>query len=308
MIIITTYHINIYSPDSEIRKKYLSETIRSIDNQRIKDLIHIIIDDGSNDDTFKELKRKYANSINRYVFKREKHPAEILTSTNARNFALDLCLESTSTKNINLLNQKYITFIDSDDVVINLNKRLNFLENNNVDFLFTDALIFFDNIDKSFVWSGINNNISRVYNTFWVKGKMPYPTMTWSINFLRELKTFNNKKYNKGIFDSKIGCGEDVDVALSSLECARELNYKIGYLPEITAGYRIHNLSLTCIRNQKDRKREENAVLIRHFGKYHTAILHIKRFLIRPECYIEFFIKIKNAFKKKLSKTDFIKS
>ncbi len=305
MIIITTYHGRNKDKRFSNRKQYLEETIRSIDNQNLDNLFHLIVDDGSTDGTYDILCSRYANDSRRRIVRREKNINEPLTSTNARNFAINLCLEFRSIAGVDISKHEYIMFIDSDDVVIDLNKREEFLGKNGSIFLYTDALLFFDDTDTAFFWRGMYAD--RAYKNFWIYGQMPYPTMTWRIDFLRELKNWIKINYNfDGPFDPQIGCGEDVDIALSTFECAQNKKYKIGYLPEVTAGYRIHSSSLASIRNQVIRTNEENAVLKRHFGNTISAYMHLRRFFARPECYIPYLMQVKNIFRKKTSKTMFL--
>ncbi len=305
MIVITTYHGRNNDKRFSNRKQYLEETIRSIDSQNLDNLFHLIIDDGSSDGTYEILRSRYANDNKRCILRREKNVDEPLTSTNARNFAINLCLKSHSIEGIDISKQKYITFIDSDDIVIDLSKREEFLSRNDSAFLYTDALLFFDDIDTAFFWRGMRAD--RAYKNFWIYGRMPYPTMTWRIDFLRELKNWIKINYGfDGPFDSKIGCGEDVDVALSAFECAQNKKFKIDYLPEVTAGYRIHDSSLASIRNQSTRANEENSVLKRHFGDSVGMYLHFRRFFARPECYMPYLMKVKNIFRKRTSKMMFL--
>lgn len=305
MIIITTYHSRDNDKRFSNRKQCLEDTIRSIDNQNLDNLFHLIVDDGSTDDTYNVLRSRYINDSRHYIIRREKNINEPLTSTNARNFAINLCLTSHLIGGIDISKHKYIMFIDSDDIVIDLDKREKFLDKNCSAFLYTDALLFFDNTDTAFFWRGMYTD--HAYKNFWVYGQMPYPTMTWRIDFLRELKNWIKVKYKfDGPFDPTIGCGEDVDIALSTFECAKNKKYKIDYLPEVTAGYRIHSYSLASIRNQTVRASEENTVLKRHFGKTISAYLHLRRFFVRPECYIPHLMLVKNIFRSKTSKTIFL--
>ncbi len=306
MIIITTYHSRENDSRFTNRRTYLEQTIASINNYESSGIFHLIIDDGSTDSACDDLRETYANSTNRRVVRRDKAAGEILSSTNARNFALNLCLEEKTIDGVDISAHTHITFIDSDDVIINIEERINYLTNKGCDFLYTDALLFFDDQEAAFRWEGLRKECS--YTKFWIYGKMPYPTMTWSVKFLRELKKWNNATYNfNAFFDPIIGCGEDVDIALSSFECAAARGFVVGYLPVISAGYRIHDNSLSVIRNQSLRHREENSVLVRHFGYYYSKYMYFRRFLVRPECYIHVLISVKNLFKEKLSKKDFLK-
>jgi len=305
MIIITTYHNRKNDHRFFNRRKYLEETIRSVDNQKVENIFHLIIDDGSTDDTYDVLHAKYATSNRRRVIRRNKGDDEVLTSTNARNFGINLCLESNFIEDIDISEHEYITFIDSDDILIDLSARLNYAMKERCDFLYTDALLFFDDTDIAFKWNGIRSDLA--YKNLWIYGKMPYPTMTWKVSFLRKLKQWTREKYNfDGPFDPHIGCGEDVDIALSSFECARYRGCKVGYLPKITAGYRIHNFSLATIRNQDKRSNEENTVLRRHYGNSTSHYLHLRRFVARPECYIPSLMIFKNLFRRRLSKSQFL--
>lgn len=301
MIIITTYHEKEGDPRFLNRRKYLDETIASIDKQIDVNMFHVLVDDGSDGSTFDYLFKKYNEPNKRLVLRREKSIGETLTSTNARNFAISFCLEN---KLLNIKDNDYITFIDSDDVLIDFKKRVDFLYKENPDFLYTDSILFFNNSDICYRWKCLSPDKS--YDNFWVKGKMPYPTMTWKVSFLKKLKEYINKKYEvDGPFDPFIGCGEDVDVALSSFECAQDNGLKISHIPEITSGYRIHNHSLATIRNKSKRKKEEKSVIEKHFGNK-TNFLYLKRFLLRPECSLMFLMFIKNLFRKKLSKKHFV--
>ena len=300
MIILTPYYGLKDNPDFKIRKKYLQENIDSIDRQEI-DSLHVIIDDGSDDGFCDELQEEYSTNNKRIIIKRDRKEGDLLTCTNALNYGLDnvLCQETFNGRD--LTKHNLITFLHSDDIAINLKNRKKIMNENKVDFLYTDALLFFDDNHEGLIWKGINGNIKTVINNFWVYGKMPYPTMTWSKNFLNKIKEHNKEYFCvNNILDTNIGCGEDVDIALNSLELALKLDLKVNYLPGITAGYRIHDSSLAEIRDQKKRKNEENSVLKKHFGKFGALKLHVRRLISRPECYFPKLIGFKSKKKIKL--------
>ena len=224
-----------------------------------------------------------------------------MTCTNALNFGFEYVI-----KNYNKFqNFNHISILHSDDLAISLNKRIDLMEKNNLNFLYSDALLFFNVNDPCYLWKGdCNLEIGDKIENYWIKGTMPYPTMTWKIDFLKDIQRYIKQKYGRrSIYNSNIGCGEDVDLALCSLETAMEFNKKIGYLPDLTAGYRIHDNSLAEIRDSKIRKKEENTVLKNHFGNFKSRIIHFKRFLLRPECYFPSLMKFrpKESFKYNLS-------
>lgn len=299
MIIITTYYNRYNDKRFQDREKYLLETIRSIDKQPIKNIFHLIVDDGSNPDIRSFIDKSFLNPDKRTIIRREKKKNELLTSTNARNFGLNYILHS---KRSRFSGHEYITFIDSDDLLVNLEDRCDYIVNNKPSFLYSNALLFFDTSEKGLLWEGLPPETDPA--NFWIKGRLPYPTMTWEISFLSKLYYYVKSKYGvEGPFDPNIGCGEDVDIALSSLEFARAQKKKISFLPEITAAYRIHTHSLATIRDPKKRKEEEDSVLTKHFGKDQLGLLHAQRLLLRPECYFGSLYPLRNLFEKKLNKS-----
>jgi glycosyltransferase involved in cell wall biosynthesis len=302
-ILVTTYHGKAEDAGISKRGQYLCELIESIDKVIDEESLHVIVDDGSTDNVCKELEKIHCNNTQRIFLRREKPANEPLTSTNARNFAISKCLDGALGQG-----QKYITFVDSDDLLIDINSRIELMESRGLDFLYSDAFIFFNHTDTAYFWKGMEVAKHSARGAFWVQGRMPYPTMVWSIEFIRTVREFVRNTYKfEGPFDPRIGCGEDVDIALSSLECAGGV-YKIAYLPHVTVGYRIHDNSLASIRNGQLRAREEHGVLVRHFGYYGAILLHIQRFIHRPECYIASLWPLRNLLREKSQKSNFIGS
>lgn len=302
VIIITTYHGSLEDARLSKRGQYLDELIASVDKAMDDRSLHIIVDDGSTDNVCEERKVLHQDNTRRIFLRREKAEGEPLTSTNARNFAISMCLNG-----IFGYDQKYITFVDSDDLLIDICTRTTLMESGKLDFLYSDALIFFNQTDVAYFWKGMEAHKHSTERAFWVSGRMPYPTMVWSIEFLRKVREFVKDKYGFiGPFDPTIGCGEDVDIALSSLECAND-EHKIGYLSQVTVAYRIHDNSLASIRNGQERSREEHGVLVRHFGSRTAVLLHIRRFISRPECYIEYLWPLRNFVRKKTQKSRFVR-
>lgn len=306
MIVLTPYHLQKNNLKFHARQKYLVQTINSIDNQTLTNLTHIVIDDGSDDDFCKKLQSE-SKKKNRIWLYRSKDKNELLTCTNALNFGIEYVFNNY--EQAELGKHKHITFLHSDDLAINLEARETIMDKEDLDFLYTDALIFFNDRKYGYRWSGLPPQTNSLEKRIWTDGKMPYPTMTWRIDFLKNILEMNKANYSlNSVLDPRVGCGEDVDLALSSLECAKKLDKRVTYLPEITTAYRIHNQSLASVRNQKERKKEENSVLIKHFGYPEMYLLHIKRFLKRPGIYIGFFMKLQNARKEKIPVAKFIPS
>jgi hypothetical protein len=305
MIIITAYHGRGDDPASERRRGYLRNTIRSVDAQSISALLHIIVDDGSTDGSCEEIKKHDAGLTPRVYLRREKQPGEDLSSTLARNFALAYCEEEKLISATGSAASRYVTFIDADDLVVSLGERLKAARQQHAAFVHSDCLIFFDDVERVYFWNGEAANPRRLRNRMWVWASMPYPTMTWRADFLLSLKAYVKKQYGvDGPFDPTIGCGEDVDIALSSLEHL-SATFTMAYVPMVTAAYRIHDSSLAAVRDGRTRRFEEESVLIRHFGPWQTKLMHVRRFLVRPECYVPSLWGLKNSLRRQTRKSDY---
>lgn len=306
MIIITPYHAKLSNPSFKNRQQYFLKTLESVNNCGLEKFIHIIVDDGSDDGFCADLKTKDACNNRIWLF-RSKKQGEILTCTNALNFGISYLQEKYTLQE--LREYKCITFLHSDDLAINFPRREKVLTEGDADFVYTDALIFFNNAEYGFKWSGLSYGTKDQESRIWVEGKMPYPTMTWSIDMLLELIEYNSSKYNQcSLLDPNVGCGEDVDAAMTTLEFCKAKNKKVIYLEEITQGYRIHNESLAEIRDQAIRAEEENSVLVKHFGKLKAKYLHLQRFISRPAVYIPQLMKLQNSRKEKIEVEKYINS
>lgn len=307
MIILTPYYGRKNDPKFATRKKYLEETIQSVDKQSSVNFLHIIIDDGSSDGVYEELMDRYSNSNQRVVLRRNRLESDVLTCSNALNFGISKILESDKVEGRDLTLHSLVSVIHSDDIVINLADRKREMLDKRLSFLYTNAVIFFERNQPGLLWEGIDGKFSDVLDNFWVMGRMPYPTMTWAKRFMREIIKSNLKLYGTNSFyDNSIGCGEDIDVAAKSLKLAQKIQDNPGYLPIITAGYRIHNNSLAEIRDAKERRDEENSVLLRHFGRTGRVMLHLKRLFKRPECYFSFMLNQAIKKKKKINLGEYI--
>ena len=110
--------------------RYITKTVESVASQSIKVLEHIVIDDGSNDETLKilyDLTQRFPHLV---VLSQINQGAGV-----ARN------------KGIEYANGKYIAFLDSDDDWLEekLASQLQFMENNNVLFSYGD----YDEVDET---------------------------------------------------------------------------------------------------------------------------------------------------------------
>lgn len=101
--------------------KYIDNCLKSLVAQSFKDFEVIVIDDESNDDTYK-LASSYSYTDDRFIIKKIKH----VTVGEVRNCALDIA------------NGDYIVFVDADDYIeVDMLKRIHdFLDFKHTDILF----------------------------------------------------------------------------------------------------------------------------------------------------------------------------
>ena len=107
--------------------EYIEEAINSVIDQTLENWKLIIIDDASKDSTTSLIKN-YLND-KRIIFK-------ILKKNKGQGFCRNLALRYS--------NSKYVAFIDSDDIwkKDKLKKQIEFMNNFNLDFTYTDFTIF----------------------------------------------------------------------------------------------------------------------------------------------------------------------
>jgi len=115
------------------KEKYLEEAINSVINQTYKNWRLYIIDDNSKDKSIQILDKFYRlEKIKVIKLYKNKGPSF------CRNYGMRIS------------NGKYISFIDSDDIWFNnkLTNQIKFMENNNLNFTYTDYEPFFENNEK----------------------------------------------------------------------------------------------------------------------------------------------------------------
>ena len=110
------------------KSKFIEETINSVINQAYKNWHMYIIDDHSDDNSW-SLIEKFSNLNNVTNIRLSKN----MGPSFCRNYAMRIS------------NSKYISFIDSDDTwdPLKLEKQINFMEKDNLDFTYTDYVPIF---------------------------------------------------------------------------------------------------------------------------------------------------------------------
>tara|TARA_B100000287_G_scaffold426988_1_gene475829 strand:- start:147 stop:911 length:765 start_codon:yes stop_codon:yes gene_type:complete len=115
------------------KSDYIEEAINSVINQTYKNWFLYIIDDNSSDDSLEKI-NKYSDlqNVKIITLKKNKGPAF------ARNYGMRIS------------KSKYISFLDSDDGWDNnkLEKQINFMEEKNLTFTYTDYVPFYEENGK----------------------------------------------------------------------------------------------------------------------------------------------------------------
>lgn len=193
-------------------EKFLSESIKSVLGQTLKDFELIIIDDGSKDKSLK-IAEGFAKKDNRIKLLKNKN---------------NLGLQKTLNLGLKYSKGKYIARMDADDIMdrSRLEKQFNYLEKNKEIFLVGSSAKV---IDESGIKIGIFkkfNNFKKIKNKMVDSNTMIHPSVMFRNNF--------------GFFyREKFKSSEDYDLFLRMISSGK----KITNLPEELISYRIYRKS-----------------------------------------------------------------
>lgn len=202
-------------------EKYIEETVLSVLNQTYKDFELIVVDDGSKDKTPK------------IVEKLIKFPHKLIVKKNggeasARNAGLQVA------------QGKYISFLDHDDLLVpnKLKKQVEFLDNYNEFGMVYSNYNFIIDTEVQQYWKNWNFNIDNngcgdIFVKQFIENKIHI------ITAMIRKDCFDTVGY----FDESINyaCDSDMWIRISAL-------YKIGYLQECMAYYRMHHSNVSLDR------------------------------------------------------------
>lgn len=197
-------------------KQYISQAIQSILNQSYKDYEIIVVDDGSTDNTYEEL-RKYKEYIE-YYYK------ENVGVASARNFGI---LKSKG---------DYICFLDADDLYKEnkLERQLRFLiDNPNIDIVYNDIEVVDERLNyiNTLRSEGVYNKREDFLSMMLVRQIIPGPASIMVRRKCIEDGILYNDAYSNA---------EDYDFTLRLAE-----RFTYGYIPESLYVYRRHTQNLT---------------------------------------------------------------
>ena len=233
--------IPVYATPENRRLEFLAQTLKSVQQQTYRDIVAVIVDDGSTVDVAGFVQAQRMGNV-RYV-RRTRSPADLKTASNALNLGIDLCLARSGEvfSHSEASDLAAVAYLHSDDLLppASIQKRISVLDGDTA-FVHGDTLLV--SLDNNPVrvlrWKGKYNSGS--FHNF------PHHTIMWTIEFALQLKSYVAAKYSQdGIFDSRLSYGEDRDVSLSSAEAAIKEGTKIIYLKEIAYLYKQHLESIS---------------------------------------------------------------
>jgi|TARA_Y100000310_G_scaffold345855_1_gene471513 glycosyltransferase involved in cell wall biosynthesis len=256
----------VYATPENDRLKYFRHTVNSVLRQNHRNIVHIVVDDGSTVDVASFL-QDYHDPRIRYL-KREKSVDDLRTASNALNMGIDYCLVKDG--NIFAANETRdltaVTFVHSDDLLTedSIAMRVSGLPSG---FIFTDMGQFNNGGRRIQIKKGSAKSVGD--RTYALRNPMAFNhhTIMWNLPFLHYLKEFVARKYDQqGVFDSKLFHGEDRDMSLSSSEAAIEGGFEVAYVPLISVMYRQHSLSISGEVDPEQLAIQHDLNSMKHFG------------------------------------------
>ena len=206
-------------------EKYVSQAIQSVLLQTYKKLEFVIIDDCSNDSTFKILKEfeKKDKRVKVLRNKRSKGPAE------SRNIA------------IKIAKGKWISIIDSDDIFLpkKIETQVNFIRNNNNIIFVGTSLLFIDEQGSHIAFYKYKNDSQNLKKEI-LKNKSFPPHSSYFIkkDYLEKIGGYNNR----------FSMAPDYDLLLR-LQNFSEKNF--GVCEEVLTKVRLHDENRSLKRINK---------------------------------------------------------
>jgi len=210
-----------YCTEQNNRLALLLQSIYWVQRQTLKEHVHVIVDDGSTDESPEILDRIAFYNPRILVYHQTNRG-----SSSAVNHGVE--------KALNEFDPRYITISHSDDLLtpssLSIRKELGDVKGTRM--VYTDLMVFYENDSSPRRIRAIGfPNSSSLCEHLLDHGYIPYPTMFWERDFFVD---------RLGGYDERLTSAEDFDIALRS---ARELinsGFTHSSSHEITAAYRIH--------------------------------------------------------------------
>lgn len=254
-----------YCTEKNQRLPFLLQAIYWTLAQTHENRTHVIVDDGSTDETPELLERIAHHNPSIKVFHKSNGG-----SSEAVNFGVEQALKTE--------NPDYITITHSDDILLpkSLESRVKLAEQTGAKMVYSDFITFYEN-GKFPIFRRAKDfpDAKSLYKELLHHGYIPFLTQMWDTDF------FTNKLQG---YDPKITSSEDWDIGLRTAEELTKSGEKHANLHEVTVAYRLHdnNIGPTSIRNGT-RWKCYKRILAKHFeGKeYKRKLLKAQFWLLK---------------------------
>lgn len=237
----------VYCTRENQRLPLLLQSLYWVQQQSNPDFMHVVVDDGSTDETPELLDRLAARNERLLVYHQPNKG-----SSAAVNFGVEQALKR--------CNPEFITVTHSDDVLTpkSLEMRVDAAKKHRAKFVYGDAIILRETppIGASYYPSLHSPTSAQLYNCLLHRRDLPYPTMFWRRDFFVDAV--------EG-YDPSLRSAEDWDIALRSAKALDQKGDRYTELSSVTAFSRQHehNLWKENVSNGT-RKRCVHAILAKH--------------------------------------------
>jgi glycosyltransferase involved in cell wall biosynthesis len=214
-----------YCTEDNERLPLLLQSIYWVSRQTHQNLIHVVVDDGSTDQTPELLDKIAQHNSNLRVYHQENGG-----SSSAVNFGVENTLSEGDFR--------YITITHSDDVLPpkSIEDRVTTIEQENTRFIYSDMVVFNEENQPTGVKMAREfSTPQKLYESLRSHKGIPYATMLWD----RTLFTEQVQGY-----DPEITSSEDWDIALRSAQEMSRLGDSHSTIHRVTAAYRVHQNNL----------------------------------------------------------------
>lgn len=211
----------VYCTEDNGRFPLLLQSIYWIAQQTYRNIEHIIVNDGSTDETPELLDMIAQHNPHIRVYHKENRG-----SSSAVNFGVSKALSENDFQ--------YVTVSHSDDVLPprSIEERINLLIKKKSKWVYSDMLVFNDTTKKvSRMKASELPDAEALYHALMRNSEIPYATMLWDRAF------FTDQLCG---YDNRITSSEDWDIALRSAQEISRNGEKHSVSHDITAAYRIH--------------------------------------------------------------------
>lgn len=197
--------------------EWIKQSLDSILNQTYKNIEFIIVIDNPQNKDLINILNEYQKRDNRIKLIINKQNIGI---ANSLNKALEIC------------NGKYIARMDADDISYSnrIYSQIDFLEANNIEFLYTPVMYIDEEGNELFNSNLDNYNINAIKKILTITNISVHPTWFCKKEVFEELEGYREIKY-----------AEDYDFSLRALN----KGFKIAKLNEVLLKYRIRNTGIS---------------------------------------------------------------